>query len=128
MLDISRWNSHSGPMVCGGLPVQLGPQQPQPLHRVDRVHRHLQRQVHVVLLQQHERLVDDQLALVEGERAGAGEEVGSGTVAPCSPSPSIACPRSRTAVFVLDISTPSPPSALPRGPLVELWTQRTVGG
>ena len=49
-------------------------QQPQPLHRVDRVHRHLERQVHVVLLEQHQRLADEHLALLQRERARSAEE------------------------------------------------------
>ena len=62
--DISAWKSHSGSIVAAVCRSQAGPQQPQPLDRVDRVHRDLQRQVDVVLLQQHQRLVDDELALV----------------------------------------------------------------
>ena len=44
-------------------------QQAQPLHRVDRVHRPLEHEVDVALLDHHERLVDEEQAV--GEREGA---------------------------------------------------------
>ena len=52
-------------------------QQPQPLHRVDRVHRPLEHQVHVALLDHHQCLVDEQQAVGQRERAvaHAAEEV-----------------------------------------------------
>ena len=51
-------------------------QQPEALQRVDRVHRDLEWEVDVVLLEQHDRLVDDQLAFVQRQRAGGLEEIG----------------------------------------------------
>ena len=46
-------------------------QQPQPLHRVDRVHRPLEHEVDVALLDHHQRLVDEQQAVGQRERAVA---------------------------------------------------------
>jgi hypothetical protein len=58
-----------------GLPQQPRPQQPQPLHRVHRVHRRLQRQVHVVALEQQQGLLDQYQPLGVGEHARRREEV-----------------------------------------------------
>ena len=69
----SAWNSISGGIVSGDGLVEALAQQAQALHRVDGVHRPLERQVDVGLGEQHDRLVDDQLALVERELAGRGE-------------------------------------------------------
>ena len=53
--------------------VEALAQQAQALHRVDGVHGPLERQVDVGLGEQDDRLVDDQLALVERELTGGGE-------------------------------------------------------
>jgi hypothetical protein len=43
--------------------LQSSAHDPQPLDRIDRVHRYLERQMHVVLLEQKQRLLDDELPL-----------------------------------------------------------------
>ncbi len=59
-----------------GLPFESGSENSESLHGVHRVHRDFERQMRVVLVQQDQRLVDDELALRQGERAGGGEELG----------------------------------------------------
>jgi hypothetical protein len=59
----------------GGLAFQADPQQTQALHRVDRVHRRLERKVHIVLLQQHQGLLHEEPALLKGESARTTEKL-----------------------------------------------------
>ena len=51
-------------------------QQLEALRRIDRVHRPLQRQVRVVLIDEEQRLADDQHALLVRQRVGRGHEGG----------------------------------------------------
>ena len=50
----------------------------EPLDGIDRVHRALQREVHVQVREHHFGLVDDRLALGGAERPGLGQELGQG--------------------------------------------------
>ena len=61
-----------------GQPLQSVAEQPEPLDRVDGVHRPLERQVDVELLDQHACLVGDESALLGIELAGEPEEVRQG--------------------------------------------------
>lgn len=57
------------------LALEPRPQQAQPLHRAHRVHRRLELQVYVVVLDQDECLVHDQEPLGVGQRPGPGQEL-----------------------------------------------------
>jgi hypothetical protein len=54
--------------------VDAIPQQTQPLDGVDAIHGALERQVHVVLLEEHESLVDDRPAVIQRELARRPQE------------------------------------------------------
>ena len=73
--DISAWKTRSGTSPTCVWRIQPVPQQPQPLHRVDRVHRRLHRQVHVVVVEQHKRLLDEPAPVVKAQRTSDAEEV-----------------------------------------------------
>ena len=47
--------------------IEVLAQEAQPLHRIDGMHRPLQGQVHVGVGEQHDRLIDDQLAVLQRE-------------------------------------------------------------
>jgi hypothetical protein len=58
---------HLRPALEGVGLLEAAAHEAQPLHRVHRVHRALERQVHVVLLEEDEGLVDERAALGERE-------------------------------------------------------------
>jgi hypothetical protein len=60
------------------LPLHAPAQQPQPLDRVHGVHRGLQGQMDVVLLQQDQGLVDEEPTVLQGQLVGAVQEGGQG--------------------------------------------------
>ncbi|QYC42458.1 hypothetical protein Nocox_24275 [Nonomuraea coxensis DSM 45129] len=57
------------------LPAEPQRQQPQPLDGVHRVHRDLERQVHVVLLDEDQRLRDQRAPVGQGQRSCPVQEV-----------------------------------------------------
>ena len=73
--DISAWKIHSGSAVSASLPGEAVSEKPQSLDWVDGVHRDLQRQMHIILVEKNERLLDKYSPLIEGQFPGVAEKI-----------------------------------------------------
>ena len=57
------------------LPGEAVSEKPQSLDWVDGVHRDLQRQMHIILVEKNERLLDKYSPLIEGQFPGVAEKI-----------------------------------------------------
>src|SRR6185437_11589094 len=57
------------------LPGEAVAEKPQSLDRVDGVHRDLQRQMNIILVEKNERLLDKYSPLIEGQFPGVAEKI-----------------------------------------------------